>query len=112
MRSFFSILFIFNFLYALNLSPTLAADLEAGGKIFNANCTACHIGGNNLIMPSKTLKIEDLDQYKMSSVEAITTQVMNGKNAMPAFQGRLSADDINNVANYVLNQSQSGWDDE
>nr|YP_009739020.1 cytochrome c553 [Palmaria decipiens]QIC19459.1 cytochrome c553 [Palmaria decipiens] len=46
----------------------------------------------------------------MNSVDAITTQVTNGKGAMPAFGGRLESDDINNVANYVLSQSESGWD--
>jgi len=112
MKAFFSIFCIFNLFYVLNISTTFAADLEAGEKIFSSNCTACHIGGNNLIMPAKTLKIDDLSEYKMDSIEAITNQVMNGKNAMPSFQGRLSSEDINNVANYVLNQSKNGWDDE
>jgi len=40
------------------------------------------------------------------------TQVTNGKNAMPAFGGRLSDDDIQNVAAYVIDQAEGGkWDD-
>ena len=31
------------------------------------------------------------------------------KNAMPAFRGRLSEQDIENVATYVLAQSEKGW---
>jgi cytochrome c6 len=93
-------------------SNVLAANIEEGEKIFTANCAACHAGGNNVIMPEKTLKIEALDLNGMNSIDAITNQVKNGKNAMPAFQGRLNTDDIENVANYVLAQSKAGWLDE
>nr|AYR06564.1 cytochrome c553 [Rhodogorgon sp.] len=86
-----------------------AADLQAGEQIFSANCSACHAGGNNAIMPEKTLKKDVLELNNMNSISAITTQVKNGKNAMPAFGGRLADEDIENVANYVLNQSEQGW---
>ena len=88
---------------------SLAADLEEGEKIFTANCSACHTGGNNAIMPDKTLKKDVLEENSMNSISAITNQVKNGKNAMPAFGGRLADEDIENVANYVLNQSEQGW---
>jgi len=42
--------------------------------------------------------------------KAVVTQVTNGKNAMPAFGGRLSDDDIANVATYVISTSDAGWD--
>ena len=61
-------------------------------------------------MPEKTLKKEALETYGMKSVDAITYQVTNGKNAMPAFGGRLSDSDIEDVANYVLQQTEKGWD--
>lgn len=86
-----------------------AADIEHGEQIFTANCSACHAGGNNVIMPEKTLKKEALETYGMNSVGAITNQVTNGKNAMPAFGGRLADNDIEDVANYVLSQSAKGW---
>nr|YP_009315671.1 Cytochrome c553 [Trichogloeopsis pedicellata]SCW24329.1 Cytochrome c553 [Trichogloeopsis pedicellata] len=86
-----------------------AADLSAGEQIFNANCAACHAGGNNAIIPDKTLKIDVLEIYSMNSIDAITNQVTNGKGAMPAFGGRLEAEDIDNVANYVLSQAEQGW---
>ena len=90
-------------------SPALAGDAASGGKIFSANCAACHAGGNNVIMANKNLKKEALAEYGMNSVAAITTQVTNGKNAMPAFGGRLSAAQIEDVATYVLAQSEKGW---
>lgn len=96
-------------LLLFNIKASLAQDIEAGQQIFSQNCTACHAGGNNVISPERTLQKEVLEKYEMNSVQAITNQVTNGKNAMPAFGGRLSDEDINNVANYVLNQSEVGW---
>jgi cytochrome c6 len=90
-------------------SPAMAAEVANGAKIFSANCAACHAGGNNVIMANKNLKKEALAEYGMNSVAAITTQVTNGKNAMPAFGGRLSAAQIEDVATYVLAQSEKGW---
>ena len=40
---------------------------------------------------------------------AIKYQVTNGKAAMPAFTGRLTAEQIDDVATYVLAQSEKGW---
>ena len=95
-----------------SLAPSfaMAADLENGERIFSANCSACHAGGNNVIIPEKTLKKDVLEANGMNSVNAITYQVTNGKNAMPAFGGRLDDSDIEDVANYVLSQSEKGWD--
>ncbi len=86
-----------------------AADLSHGKQIFASNCAACHIGGGNVVNGAKTLKQADLDANGMASVEAITTQVTNGKNAMPAFKGRLSDQDMADVAAYVFNQAEQGW---
>jgi hypothetical protein len=36
-------------------------------------------------------------------------QVTNGKNRMPAFDGRLTQDEITNVGYYVVEQAQAGW---
>jgi cytochrome c6 len=86
-----------------------AADLDNGAKIFNANCAACHAGGRNVVNAAKTLQKDALAQFGMNSVDAIKKQVTNGKGAMPAFGGRLSADDIEDVASYVLSKSEAGW---
>ncbi|MEO0457924.1 MAG: c-type cytochrome, partial [Cyanobacteria bacterium P01_A01_bin.114] len=68
-----------------------------------------HAGGRNVVNAAKTLQKSDLDQYDMASIEAIKTQVTNGKNAMPAFAGRLTSDQIESVAAYVLDQAEKGW---
>ncbi|NJL35323.1 MAG: c-type cytochrome [Leptolyngbyaceae cyanobacterium SM1_4_3] len=90
-------------------SITLAADLANGAKVFSANCAACHAGGGNVVNRAKTLKQEALEQYEMASLEAIQQQVTNGKNAMPAFKGRLTDPQIEDVAAYVLDQAEKGW---
>lgn len=104
---YISISFMISMLFMNN---AVAADIENGERIFSANCSACHAGGNNVIIAEKTLKKDVLEANGMNSVDAITYQVTNGKNAMPAFGGRLDDGEIEDVANYVLAQSQKGWD--
>jgi cytochrome c6 len=104
-----SLLFLSTIFFLYTSQVVYAADLAAGEQIFSANCSACHAGGNNAIMPEKTLKKDALEDNGMNSITAITTQVKNGKNAMPAFGGRLTDEDIDNVANYVLDKSEQGW---
>jgi len=91
-------------------APVLAdADIASGAKVFSANCAACHNAGGNVVNAAKNLKLDTLKQYGMDSAAAIITQVTNGKNAMPAFKGRLSQDQIESVAAYVLDKAASGW---
>lgn len=92
-------------------SVQAVVDIKHGENVFTANCSACHAGGNNVIMPEKTLKKDALSTNQMDSASAITYQVTNGKNAMPAFGGRLSDDEIEDVAGFVLSQSEKDWID-
>ena len=110
MKNFFFGFFIASLTLTSFYTPAEAVDLIHGENIFTANCSACHAGGNNVIMPEKTLKKEALATNEMNNAGAITYQVTNGKNAMPAFGGRLSDVDIADVAGFVLAQSESGWD--
>ncbi|AFY48270.1 cytochrome c, mono- and diheme variants family [Nostoc sp. PCC 7524] len=110
MKKLFSLLLlgitIFTFAFS---NPALAADSASGAKVFSANCAACHAGGKNLVQANKTLKKDALEQFGMYSADAIIAQVTNGKNAMPAFKGRLTSDQIEDVAAYVLEQADKGW---
>ncbi|MCX5963071.1 MAG: c-type cytochrome [Cyanobacteria bacterium] len=89
--------------------PAYATDAEAGGKVFAANCAACHARGRNAVNPAKTLQKAALEKYKMYSEAAIITQVTNGKNAMPAFGKKLQSEQIENVAAYILAQADKNW---
>ena len=67
------------------ISPAFAAgDVLAGEQVFRNNCAACHAGGQNVIMPEKTLEKESLEKYLtggrkpesvVSSLEIIRIQV-------------------------------------
>nr|YP_009691388.1 cytochrome c553 [Laminaria solidungula]QEG58172.1 cytochrome c553 [Laminaria solidungula] len=109
MKNFFLGFFIACLALISFQNPAQAVDINNGENVFTANCSACHAGGNNVIMPEKTLKKDALSTNQMNSVSAITYQVTNGKNAMPAFGGRLAESDIEDVANFVLSQSEKDW---
>ncbi|NEO68099.1 cytochrome c6 PetJ [Moorena sp. SIO3H5] len=96
------------FTFALE-RPAFAGDADQGAQVFTQNCAACHIGGNNVIMANKTLKKPVLKRYKMYDLESIKTQVTNGKNAMPSFNKKLTDEQIENVATYVLLQADNDW---
>jgi cytochrome c6 len=97
----------------LGSTPSFAADTDHGAQVFSANCAACHMGGGNVVNAERTLKKEALEaylaNYSAGHEEAIQYQVTNGKNAMPAFGGKLSTNDIADVAAYVETMSQKGW---
>lgn len=110
MKQLFSVLLLCLLFLAFAFSnPALAADTANGAKIFSANCAACHMGGRNVVMATKTLQKDALEKYEMNSLEAIVKQVTNGKNAMPSFKGKLNAQQIEDVAAYVLEKAEKGW---
>jgi len=79
--------------------------LESGEKLFEKNCNICHPNGRNIIIPEKNLMKENLDANGMNSISAITYQVINGKNGMPAFGDRLREKEIEQISNYILTNS-------
>ncbi|MGB3403408.1 MAG: c-type cytochrome [Microcoleaceae cyanobacterium] len=115
MKKLLSILLLSLALFSFAMpSPALAdGDPSKGASVFAANCNACHLGGRNVIMSMKTLKKDALAKYLKGFSEdaqaAITYQVTNGKGAMPAFKGRLNAEQIENVSAYVVAQAEKGW---
>ena len=93
--------------YTLETSKVNSISIEKGEKLFNNNCSVCHLGGNNIIIPEKNLKLETLEANGMNTVNAINYQVINGKNGMPAFGGRLKEEDIEQIAYYVLESTKN-----
>jgi cytochrome c6 len=87
----------------------MAADIANGSEIFEFNCAGCHINGGNIVRRSKTLKKQALKRYGMDSLEAVTAIVTNGKSNMSAYKDRLTAQEIQDVAVYVLEQAQKNW---
>jgi cytochrome c6 len=94
----------------LNTNKVLALNLELGEKIFDSNCIACHKGGNNIVIPEKNLKKLTLEANGINNKNGIIYQVLNGKNGMPAFGERLTENEIENVAEYVLIAAEKNFE--
>jgi cytochrome c6 len=110
MKRIFSIVAIaLALLINLSFGQSAIAEVSAGAKIFNNNCASCHAGGNNSVVAAKNLKTAALEKYGKNTIEAITLQVSKGKGAMPAFSKKLSPEQIDLVANYVLEQASKDW---
>ncbi|HIK06706.1 MAG TPA: c-type cytochrome [Trichormus sp. M33_DOE_039] len=90
-------------------TPVNAVDTAKGANIFSVHCAGCHINGGNIIRRGKNLQKKALKRYGMDSIEAITNIVTNGKSNMSAYKDRLSEQEIQDVAVYVLEQAEKGW---
>ncbi|MFM1901391.1 MAG: cytochrome C6 [Synechococcaceae bacterium WB9_4xC_028] len=94
-------------------SIELTGDRENGAQLFAANCAGCHMGGGNVIQASRTLSLEDLqahlEAYSEDRLGAIEYQIEYGRNAMPAYEGKLTDQQIADVASYVEEQAERGW---
>lgn len=86
-----------------------SAQSEPGAHLFELHCAGCHAQGGNIVRRGKNLKLKALQQYDMSSPEAIVQLVAQGKGNMSAYQDRLNPEEIQAVANYVLEQANRGW---
>ena len=75
-----------------------------GAADFKAKCAACHgaTGAGDTTM-GKNLKLRDLgsaDVQKQSDDE-LTGIVTKGKNKMPSYDGKLSADQIKDIVKFI-----------
>ena len=92
-----------------NAPAASAADVENGGSIFGANCTACHAGGKNNVKAEKTLFPDALKANNRYENADMIAWITSGGNGMPAFGERLGPDDIEDVAAFVRGQADQGW---
>ncbi|MGK7931855.1 MAG: cytochrome c6 PetJ [Microcystaceae cyanobacterium] len=104
-----ALLLIFCLVLGIAIAPVYATETVNGAKIFETNCAGCHLNGGNIIRRGKTLKKKALTRYKMDTLEAVMNIVSNGKGVMSAYSDRLSATEIETVANYVLKQAENDW---
>ena len=110
MKYLLTILFILVAAWIIVTSPSvMAAEINQGPEIFQTHCAGCHPNGSNIIRRGKTLKQKALKKYGVDSLEAIAALVTNGKNNMPAFQTRLSEQQIQAVSAYVLEAAANDW---
>lgn len=102
-------LIVFCLVILLIVPQVWAVDLGDGEKVFQANCVGCHVNGGNIIRRGKNLKLKALQKNGYADVDAIASIVSNGKANMSAYKDRLTQQEIENVAIYVLEQAQKGW---
>jgi mono/diheme cytochrome c family protein len=78
-------------------------DAASGEPIFSENCAACHTleaaGASGNVGPN-------LDESQPDA-ELVEERVRNGVGAMPAFEGRLSDQEIADVTAFVVESTQS-----
>ncbi|NEQ49295.1 MAG: cytochrome C6 [Leptolyngbya sp. SIO3F4] len=84
-------------------SQPLAAEL------FEIHCAGCHPNGANIIRRGKNLKQKALKRNGYTSVDEIATLITNGKGLMSAYGEKMSEDDINILASYVLEKASTNW---
>jgi cytochrome c6 len=93
---------------ALVTDLPLAESAETAA-LFELHCAGCHAQGGNIVRRGKTLKQKALVRNGYSQTAAISQLITEGKGAMPAYADRLSAGEIEAIAQYVLQQAESGW---
>lgn len=90
-------------------SPTFAENTVDGAKIFELQCVGCHVGGGNIIRRGKTLKQKALQHNHLDTLETMESFVAKGKNVMPAYQDRLTEEELQAVSQYVLEEAEKDW---
>jgi cytochrome c6 len=84
----------------------LRGDLAAGQRIFERKCVSCHNrnGDGKTVTGSRFPYANLIDGIWRSdgSSEAIERQIRRGKDPMPKFEGKLTAEEIRQTAAYVL----------
>jgi cytochrome c6 len=88
--------------FALMFSTWSFAD--GGADTFKAKCAMCHgADGKGDTGMGKSLKLRDLGSADVQgqSDADLTGIITNGKGKMPKYDGKLNADQINDVVKYI-----------
>lgn len=108
MRLFFVAVLFLLLVFGVSI-PVQAADLTTGAAVFEVHCAGCHVNGGNIIRRGKNLKQPALEKNGYATMEAIAQIVANGKANMSAYKDKLTAEEIESVAAYVLDRAAAGW---
>lgn len=83
--------------------PALRAQGESE-KLYKSKCAMCHSADGSGSSPAgKAMKVPDLrseDVQKLTDAE-LTDVIANGKKQMPAYKGKVSADEIKGLVAYM-----------
>ena len=93
-------------LLGLSLPQPAWAD---GAQLFELHCAGCHLNGGNIIRRGKTLKLAALERQGVASKEAIAAIAAQGQGQMSGYAEALGDAGIQQVAEWVWQQSLAGW---
>jgi cytochrome c6 len=79
--------------------PLFAAD---GAAIYKSKCIACHGADGAKTIPALGVKQLNTQEVKAMGVAGVTVVLTKGRGKMPAFGAKLSGEEINATAKYVL----------
>lgn len=78
---------------------SMGDETSRGEKLFKANCSGCHLGGQNLIKPDKPLA----GSLKLKSKQSLKAFIENPPPPMPKFKNIADkADQLDALYNYVV----------
>lgn len=89
--------------------PADVAALQAGGRLFEAHCVGCHVGGGNVIRRGRTLKQAALEKAGLASPEAIARVAADGLGQMSGYGSVLGEEGARQVGAWVWLQARRGW---
>ena len=81
-------------------SVVMAGDPLEGRAIYTAHCAGCH-GGNGRAVVAGTPDLAGATTIMVKPDNKLMATISNGKNIMPAFQGRLSQKEMLDVIAYI-----------
>ena len=103
----YSITLFFLSAVMLPTDAVYAKDIIHGSRVFKESCSACHVGGQNLVVPSKSLSEEAIIR-NLGSIdeETIKKFIQDGMVHRGVFAfGRLSDAEYTDVSSYVTAQA-------
>lgn len=87
----------------LLLAPGVRAQ-ESGESLFKSKCAMCHAAdGSGKSAMGEKLKVPDLHSAEIQgkSEAELKAVISKGKNKMPAYDGKLSKEQIDKLADYI-----------
>lgn len=79
-------------------TPAIASDAPDGAKLFGKKCAMCHKIDKKKVGPAVKAMNQD--------TEMLRSVIENGKNMMPKYSGKLSAEEIDAVVAYLKEQQK------
>ena len=102
------IIFLFT-TFSTYSNQCLAVENSMAEKLFIEHCSGCHVNGGNIVRRNKNLKITTLKRNGLDNPEAIAKVAREGIGSMSGYANVLSEQEVEIIANWILEQAQKAW---